>query len=98
MCRLNALPQIASKQTKLDAWVAEGKLDTAEVDPIKAKAANATAELQTMQSNTTLVSECTIVDAEHNSVKQCKQMKRLTKLAALAGDEAAMAAYEQKRI
>ncbi|KAF3053778.1 hypothetical protein E8E11_005015 [Didymella keratinophila] len=97
MRKLNALSQIAANQTKLDAWVAEGKLDTAEVDALKAKAANATAELQTMQSNTTLVSECAIVNAERKSVNQCKQMKMLTKLAALAGNETAMTAFEEKK-
>lgn len=97
MRKLNALSQIAANQTKLDAWVAQGKLDTAEVDALKARAANATAELQTMQSNTTLVSECAIVSAERKSVQQCKQMKMLTKLAALAGNETAMTAFEQKK-
>ncbi|KAF3042985.1 hypothetical protein E8E12_009676 [Didymella heteroderae] len=97
MRKLNAISQIAANQTKLDAWVAEGKLDTAEVDALKAKAANATAELQTMQSNTTLVGECAVVDAERKSVNQCKQMKMLTKLAALAGNETAMTAFEQKK-
>ena len=97
MRKLTALSQIAANQTKLDAWVAEGKLDTAEVDAIKAKAANATAELQTMQSNTTLAGECAVVDAEHKTVQQCKQMKKLTKLAALAGNDTAMAAFEQKK-
>lgn len=96
--KLNALSQMAANQTKLDVWVAEGKLDTAEVDAIKAKAANATAELQTMKFNTTLVSECAVVGAERKSVNQCKQMKTLTKLAALAGnEETAMTAFEQKK-
>ncbi|KAJ4406841.1 hypothetical protein N0V91_004271 [Didymella pomorum] len=97
MRKLDALSQIAANQTKLDAWVAQGKLNTAEVDALKAKAANATAELQTMQSNTTLVSECAVVNAERKSVNQCMQMKMLTKLAALAGNETAMTAFEEKK-
>jgi hypothetical protein len=97
MRKLNALSQIAANQTKLDAWVTEGKLNTAEVDALKAKAANATAELKTLQSNTTLVSECAIVNAERKSVGQCMQMKMLTKLAALAGNETAMTAFEEKK-
>lgn len=97
MRKLTVLSEIANNQTKLDAWVAEGKLDAPEVDAIKAKAVNATAELQAMQSNTTLVGECAIVDAERKSAQQCRQMKKLTKLAALAGNDTAMAAYEQKK-
>lgn len=97
MRKLTVLSEIANNQTKLDEWVAKGKLDTAEVDTLKAKAANATTELQTMQSNTTLVGECAVVDAERKSVSECQQMKKLTKLAALAGNETAMAAFEQKK-
>lgn len=95
--RLNALSQIANNQTLLDTWVAEGKLNTDEVDAIKAKAAKATTELQTLQSNTTLVSGCAIVNAERKSMEQCKQMRRLAKLAALAGNDTALAIYEQKK-
>jgi hypothetical protein len=95
--KLSALSQIAANQTRLDAWVTEGKLDTAEVDALKAKAANATAELQTMESNTTLVSECAIFNAERKSINQCKRMKMLTKLAALASNETAMTAFEQRK-
>ena len=97
MRRLNALSQLSANQTKLDTWVAEGKLDTAGVDAIKEKAANAIAELQTLQSNTTLVAECAVVNAERRSVRQCKKIKKLTKLAALAGNETALAALEQKK-
>ncbi|KAJ4339159.1 hypothetical protein N0V95_007844 [Ascochyta clinopodiicola] len=95
--KLTVLSELANNQTKLDAWVTAGKLDTAEVDAIKAKAANATTELQSMQANTTLVGECAIVNAERKSVNQCKQMKKLAKLAALAGNDTAMAAFEQKK-
>ncbi|KAJ4990848.1 hypothetical protein SVAN01_03637 [Stagonosporopsis vannaccii] len=97
MRRLNVLSQLSANQTKLDTWVAEGKLDTDEVNAIKAKAANATTELQILQSNTTLVAECAVVDAERKSVKQCRKMKKLTKLARLAGNETALAAFEQKK-
>ncbi|KZM26456.1 hypothetical protein ST47_g2261 [Ascochyta rabiei] len=94
---LAVLSGLASNQTKLDAWVAEGRLNTAEVDAIKAKAANATTELQSLQTNTTLVGECTVVNAERESVKQCKQMMKLAKLASLAGNDTATAAFEQKK-
>lgn len=96
MRKLTALSTIADNQTKLDAWVSEGKLDTADVDAIKSKAANATKELQNMQSNTTLVNECAVVDAERKSINQCKLIKKLNKLAVLAGNETAMVAFEKK--
>ncbi|KAF9700528.1 hypothetical protein EKO04_001899 [Ascochyta lentis] len=95
--KLNVLSELANNQTKLDAWVAEGRLNTAEVDAIKAKAANSTAELQTLQSNTTLVGECAVVNAERKSIRQCRQMKWLAKLAALAGNDTAAAAFEKKK-
>ncbi|KAF1924202.1 uncharacterized protein M421DRAFT_425041 [Didymella exigua CBS 183.55] len=97
MRKLNALSALAMNQTKLDAWVAQGKLDAAEVNTIKAKAANATETLKTMESNATLVSECAVVNAERKTIGQCNQMKMLTKLAALAGNATAMTAYEQKK-
>lgn len=97
MRRLFALSQITANQTKLDAWVAEGKLNTAEVDALKSKAANATAELQTLQSNTTLVAECAVVNAERKSIAQCMRLKQLTKMASLAGNSTALAAFGQKR-
>lgn len=100
MRKLTVLSEIAASQTKLDIWVAEGKLNSARVEAFKAKAANATAELQIMQSNTTLASECMVVDAERKSINQCKQMEKLTKLAVLAvlaGNDTALAAFEQKK-
>lgn len=97
MRRLTIVSEIAANQTKLDVWVTEGKLDANEVNAIKAKAANATTELQAIRSNTTLVGECAIVDAERKSAKQCKQMKQLAKLAALAGNDTAMTAFEEKK-
>lgn len=97
MRNLNAVSMLAANQTKLDSWVAAGKLDQAGVDALKAKAATATTELKTMQSNTTLVTECAAVDAERKSVSQCMQMKQLTKLATLAGNATALAAFEQKK-
>ncbi|KAF2997073.1 hypothetical protein E8E13_002429 [Curvularia kusanoi] len=97
MRTLQAVSQITANQTKLDSWVAAGKLDTAEVDALKAKAAAATTELQTLQSNTTLVTECATVNAERKSVMQCMQLKQLTKLATLAGNATALAAFGEKK-
>ncbi|KAF2652011.1 hypothetical protein K491DRAFT_605765 [Lophiostoma macrostomum CBS 122681] len=97
MAKLTKLTNLAANQTKLDAMIASGKINATEVDAIKAKAANATSELQTMQSNTTLVSECAVVDAHQAVLKECKQMTKLTKLADLATNQTAMDALMQKK-
>ncbi|KAF2249197.1 hypothetical protein BU26DRAFT_505266 [Trematosphaeria pertusa] len=97
MAKLEKLTALAANQTKLDAMVAKGKLNQTEVDAIKAKAANVTSELQTMQANTTLVSTCLVVDAHQKVVGECKQMNKLTKLAALANNQTAMDAFMQKK-
>lgn len=97
MRRLYAVSQITANQTKLDGWVAEGKLNEAEVDALETKAAAATTELRALQSNTTLVSECAAVSAERKSIFQCMRLKQLTKLATLAGNATALAAFGQKK-
>jgi nitrate reductase alpha subunit len=96
MAKLEGLTKLAANTTKLDALVTKGKLNQTEVDAIKAKAANATSELATMTSNTTLVSECAVVSAHEKVVGECKAMKSLTKLAALANNQTAMDAFMAK--
>ncbi|KAF2686200.1 hypothetical protein K458DRAFT_298990 [Lentithecium fluviatile CBS 122367] len=97
MAKLTKLTELAANQTKLDAMVAKGKLNDTEVAEIKSKAADATTQLQTMQSNTTLVTECAVVDAHQKDVSQCKRMKKLTKLAAMANNQTAMDAFVAKK-
>jgi hypothetical protein len=97
MRQLTALTSLASNQTKLDELVAKGKLDTAKVDALKKKAADASTKLQTMSSNTTLTSECAAIDAQGQMKQQCKQMKRLQKLAKLASNTTTMDAFAAKK-
>ena len=97
MAKLTALTNLAANQTKLDAQLAKGKLNQTEIDDLKAKAANATTTLQTMQANTTLVSECAVVDAHQKVLGQCKQIKSLQKLSDLANNQTAMDALTQKK-
>jgi midasin (ATPase involved in ribosome maturation) len=97
LAKLTKLTELAANQTKLDAQVAKGKLTTEEVTEIKAKAANATTELQTMQSNTTLVQECETVAAHKAVVKSCKQMNKLEELANIASNQTAMDALVAKK-
>jgi hypothetical protein len=97
MRKLTALTTLAGNQTKLDELVAKGKLDTAKVDALKKKAADATTKLQTLSSNTTLTSECAAIDAQGQMKSQCKQMKSLQKLAKLASNTTAMDAFAAKK-
>ncbi|KAF2738860.1 hypothetical protein EJ04DRAFT_560509 [Polyplosphaeria fusca] len=90
LARLTKLTALAANQTRLDALVAKGRLNETQVENIKAKAANATSTLQTMQSNTTLVQECEVVEAHKQVVRACKKMRVLDKLSTLANNQTAM--------
>jgi hypothetical protein len=97
MRKLKMITSLASNQTKLDEWVANGMLTATKAKKIKAKASKATSKLQALQSNSTLVSQCAIVNADIDTKNQCKQMKMLTQLAELAGNETAMAEFQTRR-
>ncbi|KAF2126600.1 hypothetical protein P153DRAFT_297557 [Dothidotthia symphoricarpi CBS 119687] len=85
--KLTKLTSLASNQTKIDQLVAQGRMTTADVTKLQAKAANATITLQSLESNSTLVAECNAVSAHQKDVKQCNQLQRLTSLVALAGNQ-----------
>lgn len=97
MQMLTSLTTLAANQTKLDELVAKGKLDTAKVDEIKKKAADATTKLQTLSSNTTLTSECAAIRAKGQMKKQCGQMKSLQKMANLANNATALDDFAAKK-
>lgn len=97
MAKLTKLTELAANQTALDAKVANGKLTAAEVEEIKAKAATATTELQTMQSNSTLAQECATISAHQAVVKSCKQMNKLQKLINVANNQTAIDALVSKK-
>lgn len=95
--KLTQLTELAANQTKLDELVAKGKMNATEIDQLKAKAAEATTKLQTMESNTTLTSECAAINAERKTVQECKQMNKLQKLANLANNATALDAMVAKK-
>ena len=97
IARLTKITELAANQTKLDAKLAAGKLNQTEIDAIKAKAAKATTTLATMTSNATLVSECAVISAHQKVVGQCQKLKQLTKLANLANNVTAKAAWVAKK-
>lgn len=97
MAKMTMLTQLVANQTKLDALVAKGKLNDTEVTALKAKAANATTTLKTMESNTTLVSECNVINANKAVKAECKAMKMLAKTVSLANNQTAMDALVAKK-
>ncbi|KAF2175701.1 hypothetical protein K469DRAFT_723892 [Zopfia rhizophila CBS 207.26] len=97
MAKLTHLTELAANQTKLDTMVAKGKINATEVEEIKANAANATAELQAMQANSTLVQECAVVEAHREVVSECRRMRKLNRLASLANNQTAMEAFMEKK-
>lgn len=97
MAKLTILSELANNQTKIDALVAKGKLSDTQVTELKSQAANATTKLQAMSANATLVGECAAISAHKKTLGQCKEMKSLTKLAALASNQTAMDAMMAKK-
>ncbi|ESZ92317.1 hypothetical protein SBOR_7308 [Sclerotinia borealis F-4128] len=49
------------------------------IDSVVAKASSAAVQLDAMQANTTLVSTCAVMDAAHQTKKQCHEMEHLQK-------------------
>jgi hypothetical protein len=95
--KLTTLTTLAANQTKLDELMAKGAMSSKKVDEIKSKAAAANTKLQTLTSNSTLTAECASVNAEAMMKMECKQMKRLDKLAKLAGNTTALDAFAAKK-
>lgn len=94
--KLTRLTDLAANQTKLDELVAKGMLDTAEVDELIGKAANATSTLQKLSSNTTLTGECAFIAAGRKTVENCKQLHSLQRLSNFAGNQTAVDALAAK--
>jgi hypothetical protein len=96
MAKLTALTDLAANQTKLDALVSKGKMNDTSIAALKTKAADASTQLKTLMGNSTLVGECAVVNAHKKDVKTCKEMSKLTKLAALKGNTTAQDAWVAK--
>lgn len=94
---LERITSIASNQTKIDELVAKGMITAADVTELKAKAANATTTLESLQSNTTLVAECNIVNAHRKDVDQCRMIQSLTRLTEIAGNQTALKKFAAKK-
>jgi len=97
MAKLTKLTSLANNATALSELETKHNLTAAEISKIKDSAANATTLLTKLQSNSTLVSQCAIVDAHEKVVQQCKEIATLKKLTAFANNATAMSELETKK-
>ena len=88
MNRLNHLIELASNTTKLGEVTNNNATKIAE---IKAKASSATTKLQTLQSNATLVSFCTVFDAQAAEEDGCQETFMLQRFIKFAANTTAVA-------
>ncbi|KAI1336511.1 hypothetical protein F5Y15DRAFT_201018 [Xylariaceae sp. FL0016] len=90
IAKMTKLVDLAANQTMLDDK-ANGNQTI--IDDIKAKAANATSELSTLTSNSTLVGECAVVQAHDDAVDSCGEIQKMEKFLALASNDTALTDY-----
>lgn len=93
---LTELADLVNNSTKLAEFQAKHNLTTAEMQKLKNMAANATAQLTQLKSNTTLVKECATMQAAENLKAQCKEMQQLTNLAKLANNATELQDLQKK--
>lgn len=94
--RLTALTDLVNNSTKFASFTSHHNLTAAQQTKLKDEAANATTKLNTLKSNSTLVSECATIDASSKLQAQCKEMSRLTKITDLANNATALADLQSK--
>jgi hypothetical protein len=97
MSRLTKLVALVNNATKLSELETKHNMTAAKITELKASAANATTRLTELQSNSTLTSQCAIVDAGEKLKGQCKEMKSLTKLMDVAGNATALSEMATKK-
>ncbi|KAH9885688.1 hypothetical protein F4778DRAFT_499480 [Xylariomycetidae sp. FL2044] len=84
VAKMQNLVELAANQTKLDSKT-DG--NTTLEDEIKSKAAEATTQLSTLTSNTTLMDQCAVIQAHADSVESCSDMQKLEKQIATASND-----------
>lgn len=95
--RLTRLTSLVNNATALTELESKHNLTAAQIDDIKASATNATTRLTALQANTTLTTQCAVVNAGSKLKNQCKEMSRLTTLTALASNTTALSELQTKR-
>jgi len=88
MVRLNALVDLASNTTKLDKVT---KNNATKIAEIQAKASTASTTLKTLQSNSTLVSACAVIDAQEAEDDSCQETFALQRFVKFAANSTAVA-------
>lgn len=86
---LTNLSSMAANQTSLDAMLADKKITQEQVDYLETTKDAINAELQDLNSNTTLTAECGTLNAHRKAVKDCKRLDKLEKLVELANNKTA---------
>ncbi|KAI1500326.1 hypothetical protein F5X99DRAFT_386756 [Biscogniauxia marginata] len=84
IAKITKLVDLANNQTKLESKT-DG--DQAKIDEIKAKAANSTTILSTLTSNTTLMDQCAVIQANDDAVDACESIQKMEKEVALAAND-----------
>lgn len=97
MSHLTKFVDLVNNATKLTELETKHNMTAAKITKLKASAANATTRLTELQSNTTLTSQCAIVDAGEKLKSQCKEMKMLTKMMEVAGNATALSDMAAKK-
>ncbi|KAF2666317.1 hypothetical protein BT63DRAFT_428081 [Microthyrium microscopicum] len=95
--RLTAFTKLMSNATRLDAFETKHKLTDDQRAELKAKGANATAMLQKLESNSTLATECAMVNADRKMKQECKAMKGLTKFTKFVNNATALDMFAKKK-
>ena len=94
--RLTKLANLVNNSTELAVYQAKHNLTTAELQKLKAMAANATVQLARLKSNTTLMNDCATIAAAEKLQAQCKEMTVLMDLAKLANNATALKDLQTK--
>ena len=95
--RLTELMDLVNNATRLQELETKHNLTQTQIDKLKSQAANDTTKLKTLQSNSTLMSQCAVVDADQKLKSQCHEMSALTKLSDLASNATALNDIQTKR-
>jgi hypothetical protein len=88
MVKLNKFVELASNTTKLDAIT---KNNATKIAEIQAKASTASTTLKTLESNSTLMSACAVIDAQAAENDQCQETFALQRFVRFAANSTAVA-------
>lgn len=86
---LTNLSNMVANQTALATMLANKKLTQEQIDYMETQKDAIKSELQELSSNTTLTTECGIIDAHRKAAKACKKLDKLEKLAEMANNKTA---------